>query len=424
MKPLWLVTYEAKDISDEIASMVTGVEYVDAVSGKSDELQLTVSDRDGRWREGWWPSAGDTITARLGYHGAPLLNAGTFKVDEVSLRGKPDTVSIGALAVPKTSALRTVQSRAFEKVTLRELVERVAAELELQVCGEIAPLGLVRVTQSSETNLAFLRRLAETYGYAFSIRLPYLVFYPLVALEDSDPVAAIRRTDLKGYDLSGSTQETYVACEVSYFDAQTKTLRTARVEAAHARKATIINLADPAAANVIIPTRTLRLGVQGEDVASWQTWVISQGKDVGEPDGKFGGKTRRGTIGEQGVLGTNPDGVVGPETIRLAREAGYGSAAASSGSGVRIESSGRVLRKDARVESVEQAEAVARAALLAANRLRVTGTLEVEGDPSLVSGTTIDLQGMGRVSGKYLVQTARHKESRSGYETSVEVTCV
>ena len=86
--------------------------------------------------------------------GQPLLNAGTFKVDAPTLRGPPDTIGITALAAEQSSGLRTVQNRAFEELTLKELVLRIAAELELTVVGDVPDLVLGRVTQT-ETNLAF-----------------------------------------------------------------------------------------------------------------------------------------------------------------------------------------------------------------------------------------------------------------------------
>lgn len=432
MKPIWLITYENVDISDEIAPMVLSAEYTDHLEGSSDELQLTLEDRVGRWREGWWPSEGDTLSAQMGYQGQTLLDAGTFRVDKVGLHGGPDTVTIGAQAAPKTAAMRTTQHRAFEGLTLRELVNGLAGELELTVTGTVAELALERVTQSGETTLAFLRRMAKAYGYAFTIRPPQLVFYHITDLESEPGALTLDRTGLISYGFDGSTQDTYVACEVSYLDPRTKEVRQARVEAAFARQAIVIAPSGPTESdddpNVVIPTRTLQLSSPyqtGDDVLSWQTWMQSYGVDPGPLDGIFGPLTRRGTIIAQQKLGAEPDGAVGTETRRLAQQAGWGKKTKSSVSAAQNEPSGRVLRKDLRLESQEQALVRAQALLLEQNRLRVTGNLALTGSPLLVAGSTIELTGMGRVSGKYLVQTSTHRVSRSGgYTTSAEVTCV
>src|SRR5690606_35043802 len=128
-------------------------------------------------------------------------------------------------------------------------------------------------------------------------------------------------------------------------------------------------------------------------------FLASHGYDTGGIDGIFGPKTRSATMAFQRASGIAIDGIAGPETYRAAREAGYGTTA----TGTRAEVSGRVLRAQVRVESLEQAEAKALAMLTEANRLRVSGSLSLRGNPRVIAGTTIELTGMGRLSGKFLV---------------------
>ena len=420
IRPVWHLTYEGVDVTDELAPMVLSAEYVDHLKGSSDELQITVEDRAGRWREGWFPSRGDRLTLKLGYDGEPLLDCGTFAVDEVEMRGPPDTVAIGALAAPLSPDLRNKVSRAFESTTLREIAERIARELGLELVGEVADIRIGRVTQTAETTLAFLRRVADEYGYAFSIRPPRLVFYEIARLEAAPAAVVIDRTKLLSYSLKGTTQETYVACELTFLDPATKELRKVTVYAPHARERVVLG-SGSGTAELALPTRTLRQGMRGDDVRAWQSFLVSRGYDTGGLDGIFGPKTRSATMSFQRAAGITVDGIAGPETYRAALEAGYGSTA----TGTRAEISGRVLRIQERAESLEQAEAKAMAKLTEANRLRVTGSLSLRGNPRVVAGTTLELTGMGRVSGRFLVQKSTHRISRSGgYTTEVEVTCV
>lgn len=460
-QPTWLATYEATNVSDDLAPMVTSIEYIDHISpsppklgkdGKpetpksdkdkpkdeSDELSITVEDRVGRWQAGWAPQPGDRIAAQLGYAGQPLLNCGQFAVDEYEQRGPPSTVTIRALAAPMTEALRTPQSNAYDGTTLRVLVEHVASELQLELVGEVADLPIERVTQSSETTLAFLRRLAAEYGYTFAIRPPQLVFYELAVLAAAPPVLVVRRADLKSYTLKSSVQNTYAACIVSWFDPATKAVREVRVDEQHLRQVVVVGSIDgtagdggaEAAAAPVVPTRLLQVGVTGEDVRGWQQWGTSQGIDCGPIDGIFGPLTRGGTVAFQTRASVAVDGIVGPETIRVAVEAGYGSAGGSSGipgdgAGTRSETAGAILRIEERVETVEQAEAKARAALAAANRLRATGSIALQGSPLLVAGVNFTLLDFGRLSGVFQVTKSVHRMVRSsGYETECEISGV
>lgn len=84
-----------------------------------------------------------------------------------------------------------------------------------------------------------------------------------------------------------------------------------------------------------------------------------------------------------------------------------------------------MLRIERRVETLEQAEIMARAALAEANRLRASGSLSILGRPTALAGCTLDLRTSDRLAGKYLVQSSRHRVGRgSGYVTELEVTYV
>ncbi|HEX2881442.1 MAG TPA: peptidoglycan-binding protein [Polyangiaceae bacterium] len=419
--PVWLVNYENTDVSNELAGMLVSVDYTDHVQGSADQLTLTVEDGVGRWREGWWPDKDDRISVKMGMKGQALLDAGQFSVDECELKGPPYTASISALSAPQTGNLRTKENRAFEGLTLAELAGQMATELSLNLIGDVADVYLGRVTQNAETTVAFMRRLSESYGYAFSIRPPNLVFYELLALEAAPPTITIDRTSLgAGWSLKGSVQETYVACEASYLDPATGELLKVRVEAAHIREAVLIGASPQASEALPLPTKTLRFGDTGEQVEWWQTFLIAQGYDTGGLDGIFGTITRRSTMAFQRKMSITVDGIVGPETRRAAVAAGYSNTDASPGAAT----SGRVLRLKERFESQQQAELRARAELAAANRLRVKGRLPLPGDNRVVSGATINLTGLGRLSGKYLVSDAMHKVARSGWTCEAEVTYV
>lgn len=423
-QPVWFINYENVDVSDELAPMITSVEFTDHLKGQSDEVSITLENRDGRWLEGWFPSKGDRIAVRFGYRGEALVDAGRFQIDEPEIALAQDTITLHALAVPSTSPYRTKQNRGWEALTLAELGARIARELELELVGEIAPVQIERLNQQGETTLAFLRRVAEAYGYAFSVRPPKLIFFPLVTLEAAQPSLTLDRRDIKpGSHFKVKTANTYVACEVSWLDPQTKSVRKVRVDARFARQKTVLS-GDDLRGVPAIPTRTLRAGLSGDDVRRWQAFLAERGHNPGPVDGIFGPLTRNGTLSFQRASGLAADGVAGPDTFRVALEQGFGSVTPPE-PGLRVEPAGAVLRKEIRVETVEQATLQAQALLDAANRLRATGSFSVRGNGLLVAGTNVELTGLGRLSGKYSVQSTRHRASRSGgYETEAEVSSV
>jgi phage protein D len=230
--PLWVVLYQGRDITADLVPQLTSVTYTDELRERSDTLELQLEDRRGRWRGAWYPSRGDRIELRIGYEGARLLNCGAFRVDEVSFRGPPDTVTVSALAATMTRPLRTRRHRAWENVTVRELVEEIAAEEELTIVGRPPETRLRRVTQWGESVLAFLARVAGQHGYVCSIRGEQLVFVELAEIDKQAPAVTLTREHLIEYRLHHQTHRTYAAAEVEYFDPETRKHVSARAGAA------------------------------------------------------------------------------------------------------------------------------------------------------------------------------------------------
>jgi phage protein D len=90
-----------------------------------------------------------------------------------------------------------------------------------------------------------------------------------------------------------------------------------------------------------------------------------------------------------------------------------------------ISPTGDTLKLARRVENGQQASIRAAAALHEANRLYVTGSLTLEGEPVYVAGNNVALAGFGAFDGTYLIETARHHLTREeGYIVDLDVRSV
>lgn len=80
------------------------------------------------------------------------------------------------------------------------------------------------------------------------------------------------------------------------------------------------------------------------------------------------------------------------------------------------------LKLNSRVESHAQAKAKTKAALARAGDEATTATFTLWGNPKLVAGMNVELDGFGKLSGRYQIARSRHELSRSsGYTTEIEV---
>lgn len=74
-----------------------------------------------------------------------------------------------------------------------------------------------------------------------------------------------------------------------------------------------------------------------------------------------------------------------------------------------------------RATSVAEAERLAKAQLRKLNARRLTGSMTVVGDVSLLAGTVIECKGFGSFDGNFIIEQATHSVSTSGYTTAINL---
>ncbi len=83
---------------------------------------------------------------------------------------------------------------------------------------------------------------------------------------------------------------------------------------------------------------------------------------------------------------------------------------------------GEVLQVNREVESIAEAERVARARLRAKNKMEKSGSIPMMGDPRRMATMVFGLSGFHRFDGRYFIDTATHAYERSaGYTTNLKV---
>lgn len=228
--PKLIVVYEKKDISAVITPALIELSYTDNLEGESDSVEITLEDADRRWQNAWYPAHGDTVNVQLGYADSALLPCGDFEVDEIEFEGPPDTIRIKALAAGIRRSVRTRHGRAFENTTLAIIAKTVAERNRLKLVGTIETIRIARVTQVYETDLTFLKRVAESYGYSFSIRGDKMSFFRRAELKKAEATLNIRRRDVTDFRFRDKVHGVVARSTDRYFDPKTKELKTATVE--------------------------------------------------------------------------------------------------------------------------------------------------------------------------------------------------
>jgi len=149
------------------------------------------------------------------------------------LSGPPDVFRLGCLAAYITPPMRTENSVGYENQSLLGIAELIAVKYDLVLFAapEVESLVFERITQRRETDLAFLKRLANEHDYDFTVRSSTMVFYAVSALESAPPVATILRTSTEQFLFRNRTRRIFAASQVAYFDPDIKQLLLAGVGA-------------------------------------------------------------------------------------------------------------------------------------------------------------------------------------------------
>src|SRR5216683_1310321 len=252
--PRWVLTYAGANISADVSGMVTEIGYTDKVAQSSDEVEVTLEDRDRRWQGPWFPVRGDVVTLLIGYDGEQLLNCGDFQVDELELKGPPDTFHLKCIAAGITPSIRTPRSAAYESQTLLQVAQTIAQRHGMTVTGAPQSINVTwaRLTQKHETDLHFLRSLAQAHNYDFSIRGKQIIFYSRTKLERAASILTISRGSqnphpslsrkgagegqilAKSFEFKTKTQQIYKSASVAYQNPAAKKLIAASANDASA----------------------------------------------------------------------------------------------------------------------------------------------------------------------------------------------
>ncbi|EDJ8984742.1 phage protein D [Salmonella enterica subsp. diarizonae] len=225
-EPVFVLRYNLKDITHDITAYAISITFTDKLSGESDELEVELEDSEQRWRDAWYPGMGDTLALQLGFKGRPLTDCGGFSIDEIELSGPPDSVSIRGRSAPVTRAMRTKSNRGFENTTLAAIAGRIARKHKLKLEGQIEPLTLERITQYGESDLAFLKRLANDYGYMVKVTPQKLIFSHLGKLRDAQVIRTITPQEVSRWTLRDTLHEVYKGVKNKHQNSQTRTLVT------------------------------------------------------------------------------------------------------------------------------------------------------------------------------------------------------
>lgn len=229
------VTYNNKELTDELNDDLIDWTYTDNLSGEIDDLQIVLQDAEVHWLNDWFPTKGSILNVVMQrfywIDNVVKTTLGKFEVDELSGGGPPSKMTIKALAVPESSSLRGEEkSKAWEKATLKQVISDIAKANGLKFYWETNENPKKdRYEQESETDLSFLHRLCKEEGLCLKLSNSSIVVLDEADYEAKpvvDTIIRVSKNTCKIHVLSWSFTTTlagtYKDCRVQSQSAKNK----------------------------------------------------------------------------------------------------------------------------------------------------------------------------------------------------------
>lgn len=364
-----LFTEAGKSVSEDILPDLLSFTYDDKETNEADEISLTLKDPTGKWANKWKPDGGEVVRAYIasgtvdGKKGRELF-CGKFFVDSLRTSGSPRVFEMRAVSIPMNTPIRRkMVTKAWEKKTLKGIAQEIAAAAKVKLLFDSKEdPSYDRQDQKAESNLKFLSRLCEDAGLSIKVTDSQIVIFDQAFYEKKKPVKTLTLgvSDILSWDFESQQSETYKSCTISYRNPKEK-----------------------------------KKGSSGSYVTGDFSDIDKKAVAVASDDDYD--------------INADPKKKVNPAVMTYT----YTDPDA--------EENGQEYQVKKRATSLSEAKRIAKATLRKLNLRKMTGSLSLVGDTSLVAGVVIKLKGFGSFDGGFIIESASHSVSTSGYVTSLSV---
>jgi phage protein D len=165
-RPAARIELNGKDVTAKWSAYLESLTVTDEAGVKSDTCEACFDNSQGFSA----PPIGAELRVWIGYEPAPTY-MGRYRIDSWTKEGPTRKLSVSAKAADMTSAIREPKMRSFHEKTVKEIVEQVAGDhgLTAVVDATIGARQVEHIDQQTESDMAFLTRLAKRQGATFKL---------------------------------------------------------------------------------------------------------------------------------------------------------------------------------------------------------------------------------------------------------------
>ncbi len=210
----------------KLAPYITDCTYTDN-SDKTDDISITLADREGKWTKEWFPESGDTLSVKVlakdwkKQGDNRTIDLGVFEVDQVIFS---ESVTINGVSVPITSTIRTEKKdKAWEKINLKSIASGIAKKAKLKLVYESQYVPYYkRKDQDDESDLEFLEGLCKEDGMCVKITNKQLIIFDEYKYDMAETKIDIvkGKSNIESYSFTRNAKNIYKACEIKFHNSK------------------------------------------------------------------------------------------------------------------------------------------------------------------------------------------------------------
>jgi len=219
---LFKIVFEGRDITERIAAHLISISLDDKRGSKADDLNIRLEDAAGVLA---LPKPGSRIQFFIGAASDSLIYKGIFTIDEIEDGGPPDYMEIRATSADFTQNLKIRKERFFENQTIGDIVNFISGEHDLTgvVSENFAGVVVPHISQTNESDLNLLSRIAKEYGGFFALKNMTLIFSDESGGKSASgkalPVYTLDRRDTASYRFNErSRKQDFTGAKAAWFD--------------------------------------------------------------------------------------------------------------------------------------------------------------------------------------------------------------
>lgn len=246
--PQFKVVIDGADITHKIKPRLMNLTLTDNRGFDADQVELQLDDSDGLLT---MPRRGASMRVWLGWKGAPLIDKGSFTVDELEHAGAPDTLTITGRSVDFRESLNVKKERSFHGLKLSDIIDTIAKNNGLfsVMSTSLKDEVIAHIDQTNESDAAFLVRLAKEFDTIPTVKDGRLLFVraglALTATGKPMPPVTITRKSGDQHRFSVADRDAYTGVVAYWHDKKSTEKKVVKLKRRRRKKKTVTETATP-----------------------------------------------------------------------------------------------------------------------------------------------------------------------------------